>query len=225
MVQFSQRYWLLLGLMLAAFAANLWLRAPKLAARERYELRRLAPDLPGWRKEEPRLPEQTAQQLKADEILLRNYYDSQNRRVEFFVGYYEDQQFGAQVHSPLHCLPGAGWTILRNDKFQLPFEHMRGAASKLDISKKDDQQIVLYWFVSDGKVVQNEMDLKIRLMVNAFQRRVTSVYFYRVCVAYQESEANAGLALLQEFLNALAPRVGNLNTQSAVKSSHASAPQ
>lgn len=203
MVRFSKSYWLIFAVLAVTYAANAWLRAPKISAGGTAAIPTLAPELPGWRMEQPPLAERVAQQLKADRVLLYNYYDAHNRRVEFFVGYYEDQQFGAQVHSPLHCLPGAGWTVLHNEKFPLPFAHLPGAASKLDISKKTEQQIVVYWFVSDEEVVKNEMDLKLRLLRNAFLRRVTSVYFYRVCVTQQEGAPDAAMKLLQDFLTAL----------------------
>lgn len=210
MIQFSKQYWLIIALMSMSLAASAWVRAPKPGNEEEVELSRLAPALEGWQKEEPELSARAVEQLKADQILLRNYFDAQGRRVEFFIGYYRDQQFGAQVHSPLHCLPGAGWTILRNEKLPLPFEKISGVASKLDISKKGGQQYVVYWFVSEGEIVKNEMDLKRRLLRNALLRRGTSVYFYRVCVAYQENEPEAGATLLQDFLRALGPRLSEI---------------
>ncbi|MEK7729340.1 MAG: exosortase C-terminal domain/associated protein EpsI [candidate division KSB1 bacterium] len=209
-LHFSPRYWIIIGMMTLAFAASGWVRAPKPLVEEKVELPRLAPELVGWHREEPQLSARAAEQLKADQILLYNYSDARGRRVEFFLGYYRDQQFGAQVHSPLHCLPGAGWTILRNDKLPLPFEKISGVASKLDISKKNEQQYVVYWFVSEGEIVKNEMDLKIRLLRNALRRRGTSVYFYRVCVAYQENDSQAGALLLHDFLQALGPRLSEI---------------
>lgn len=210
MVQFSTRYWLMLALFGLAFAGRMWVRAPKPLADEQVDLHRLAPELAAWHREAPKISERAAEQLKADQILMYDYFDARQRRVEFFIGYYRDQQFGAQVHSPLHCLPGAGWTILRNEKLTLPFEKMSGMASKLDIGKKNEQQYVVYWFVSEGEVVKNEVDLKIRLLRNALLRRGTSVYFYRVCVAYQESDPAAGKKLLQDFLHALGPRLSEI---------------
>ncbi len=210
MVQFSTRYWFMMALLGLAYAGSWWVRAPKSVVAEPIDLSRLAPELAGWRKETPQLSARAAEQLQADQILLHNYHDAQNRRVELFVGYYRDQQFGAQVHSPLHCLPGAGWTILRNEKMPLPFEKISGVASKLAISKKNEQQYVVYWFVSEGEIVKNEMDLKLRLLRNALLRRGTSVYFYRVCVAYQEDAPQAGRALLQNFLEALGPRLSEI---------------
>lgn len=210
MVQFSSRYWFMMALLGLAYAGSWWVRAPKAVIAEQLQVQRLAPELAGWRKETPQLSERAVEQLKADQILLHNYRDAQNHRVEFFVGYYRDQQFGAQVHSPLHCLPGAGWTILRNEKMPLPFKKKSGTASKLDISKKTEQQYVVYWFVSEGEIVKNEWDLKLRLLRNALLRRGTSVYFYRVCVAYQEDEPQAGRAVLQNFLEALGPRLSEI---------------
>lgn len=210
MIAFSKQYWLIIALMGLSLAASAWVRAPKPVVEAKVELRRLAPELDGWQKEQPELSPRAAEQLQADQILLRNYFDAQGRRVEFFIGYYRDQQFGAQVHSPLHCLPGAGWTILRKEKLPLPFEKNSGLASKLDISKKGEQQYVVYWFVSEGEIVKNEMDLKLHLLRNALLRRGTSVYFYRVCVAYQENEPEAGATLLQDFLRALGPRMSEI---------------
>ena len=207
---FSPRYWFMIGLIAFAFAANVWLRAPKPMTETKVDLHRLAPELPGWRHEELALSARAEEQLKADQILMHNYYDEHGRRVEFFIGYYQDQQFGAQVHSPLHCLPGAGWTILRNEKLQLPFAQLAGAASKLAIGKKDGQQFVVYWFVSDGEIVKNEMELKVRLLRNTLLRRATAVYFYRVCVAYQEDDPQPALALLQGFLKALGPLLSEI---------------
>ncbi len=47
---------------------------------------------------------------------LNRVYESQNgdRRVPpvgLFIGYFPTQRTGQTIHSPQHCLPGAGWTF------------------------------------------------------------------------------------------------------------------
>lgn len=200
MVQFSKEYWLALGLMAATLAATVWVRAPKMSSETNVDLRRFPKHFAGWSAEEDSLDKSTAQALRADQVLLRHYTDTNGRRVELFIGYYRDQKFGAQVHSPLHCLPGSGWTILRHNKMPLPFATNAAIANKLHINKDSKNQLVVYWFASSGDIVKNEFDLKIRLLLNAFKRETTSVYFYRISMAFAENGEGVALQSVQEFL-------------------------
>ena len=49
--------------------------------------------------------------LGADDYLSRYYRDGR-KTVGLYVGYYETQRQGDTIHSPLNCLPGAGWLPL-----------------------------------------------------------------------------------------------------------------
>ncbi len=205
MVQFSKAYWLVLGLMVATFAVNVWLRAPKITDPVSIDLQFLPAELKGWNATEQAIAERVVHVLKTDQALLRHYQDSTGRRVEFFLGYFQDQQFGAQAHSPLHCLPGAGWTILRHEKLALPNLANISYASKLLIAKEQQQQLVVYWFYSGGKIVQNEFELKWRLLLNALRHRSTSVYFYRIGVLCGENEESQAMEIMQMFLVSMVP--------------------
>lgn len=188
--------------MVATFAATAWVRAPQLLSETNVDLRRFPKYFAGWGAKDDSLDESTVQALHTDQVLLRHYTDMNGRRVELFISYYQDQKFGAQVHSPLHCLPGSGWTILRHDKMPLPFATDIAIANKLHINKDSKNQLVIYWFASSGDVVKNEIDLKIRLLVNAFKRKPTSVYFYRISITFTENGEGVALQSVQEFLRA-----------------------
>ncbi len=200
MVQFSKPYWLVLGLMAATLAATFWVRAPKMSSDTNVDLKRFPKHFAGWSAKEDSLDASTTRALRTDQVLLRYYADMNGRRVELFIGYYRDQKFGAQVHSPLHCLPGSGWTILRHDKMPLPFATNVAMTNKLHINKDGKNQLVVYWFASSGNVVKNEFDLKIRLLLNAFKRETTSVYFYRISLLFAENGEGVALQRVQEFL-------------------------
>src|ERR671933_679529 len=49
--------------------------------------------------------------LRADDYVIRDYAAPDGRTANFYVGYYLTQRNGATYHSPLNCLPGAGWTM------------------------------------------------------------------------------------------------------------------
>lgn len=196
--------------MAITYAANMWLRAPKTTNGQEVDLQRFPRQFDGWVAEEFMLNDKIQEVLRTDQTLLRHYIGKNGKKVELFIGYFRDQKFGAQVHSPLHCLPGSGWTIIHHGKLQLPFNLPEGHANQLHIVKNDENQFVLYWFNSDGNLVKNEFDLKIRLLINAFKNRATSVYFYRLCVPFAANEEKAALQALEEFLVAASPHFNHV---------------
>ncbi|HEX9545022.1 MAG TPA: EpsI family protein, partial [Pyrinomonadaceae bacterium] len=60
--------------------------------------------------------ERTMAVLRASDYLLRNYRTDDGRVLNFYVGYYASQRDGATYHSPLNCLPGAGWVMSDPDR-------------------------------------------------------------------------------------------------------------
>lgn len=205
MVQFSKAYWLVIGLMIITAIVNIWLRAPKPITDQAVDLQVFPKQINGWIAEEHALDSKIERVLRTDQTLLRQYIGHDGRKAELFIGYYQDQKFGAQVHSPQHCLPGSGWTILRHERFQLPFDKKASYANKLHILKDGNNQFVVYWFSSGGFVMQNEFDLKFRLLINAFRHQATSVYFYRVCIPFAANEEKEALERLNKFANIAGP--------------------
>ncbi len=57
--------------------------------------------------------------LKASDYLLRDYREPDGRNMNFYVGYYASQRDGATYHSPLNCLPGAGWVMSEPGKITI----------------------------------------------------------------------------------------------------------
>lgn len=205
MVQFSKAYWIVIGLMAATFGINSWIRSPQKSNAQAVNLQHFPKQLHNWVAEEYTLDDRVERVLRTDQTLWRYYTDTNGKRVELFVAYYRDQKFGAQVHSPQHCLPGSGWTILRHGDIQLPLDTIPAHAKQLHIAKNDENQLVAYWFYSGGNFVQNEFGLKIRLLTNALRGRTTSVYFYRVSVPFAADQEKEALQTLMAFVAVAGP--------------------
>jgi EpsI family protein len=141
--------------------------------------------------------------LGADDYLSRYYY-AERAVVGFFVGYYESQRQGDSMHSPLNCLPGAGWQPL--DKSYLPIQvaSASGVQSEITVNryvieKGLDQQVVLYWYQSHGRVIANEYRSKIFMVYDAARLnrsdaslvRVTSPKLGSDAGGLQQAEARA----------------------------------
>ncbi len=47
--------------------------------------------------------------LQVDDYTIRSYHAPSLGTVGFYAGYHASQRQDASIHSPLNCLPGAGW--------------------------------------------------------------------------------------------------------------------
>src|SRR5260370_35526196 len=106
------RLWMLLVMLLLSGAViNVWQRAGE-ARVTRQSLKDFPAQLGQWRQRgsDQTLDEETQRVLRADDYLSRNF-ESNGRPASFNLGYYATHRTGATYHSPLNCLPGAGWAL------------------------------------------------------------------------------------------------------------------
>jgi len=89
------------------------------------------------------------------------------------------------MHSPLNCLPGAGWQPL--DKSYLPVQvaDANGQQSEITVNryvieKGLEQQVVLYWYQSHGRVIANEYRSKIFMVYDAARLNRSDAALVRV---------------------------------------------
>src|SRR5262245_25547914 len=67
--------------------------------------------------------------LGVDDYLTRVYFTSQRTEgAGLYIGYYQSQRQGDTMHSPLNCLPGAGWEPLSQSYLPLDVPVAGGSA-------------------------------------------------------------------------------------------------
>jgi EpsI family protein len=118
-----------------------------------------------------------------DDYLNRNYR-SDKAELGLYVGYYKSQRKGEALHSPLQCLPGAGWEPMTAEPYRLTSE-ADGTAStvnKLIVQKGVDQMLVLYWYQTLNRVTASEYARKLFLVADAFRTGRTDVALVRVII-------------------------------------------
>ena len=142
---------LLAAVVLLAAALSLGAVTRTEAAGLRQPLRDLPLSVEGWEGVEgPPLNRQILETLRVDEYLSRAYRMPGEGWVSLYVGYYASQRQGQTMHSPLHCMPGAGWEPVGKARIELP----AGAATasreapptinRVIVQKGLDRQLVLY---------------------------------------------------------------------------------
>ena len=191
----SWRFAVLLAVILTAgIGVNAWEYMDE-AKVQRSELKNFPVKVAAWEKIgiDERFDAQTESVLRADDYLLRSYRSAEGQVASFYVGYYATQRNGATYHSPLNCLPGAGWsmsepstTTIRPAAGRAPFE-----ANRYVIQNGRERQLMLYWYQGRGRAVASEYWGKVYTVLDSLRRRRSDGSMVRITVPVGNSEAAA----------------------------------
>jgi len=153
--------------------------------------------------------------LGVDDYLARAYYAPGGSGVGLYIGYYGSQRQGDTMHSPLNCMPGAGWEPVSHSMLPVSIAAAGSApasqivVNRYVIQKGLDRQLVLYWYQSHGRVVASEYWGKFYLIRDAMRLNRTDGALVRVIAPIEnENEPNAEAAAVG-FVKALFPLLGS----------------
>ena len=151
--------------------------------------------------------------LGVDEHVNR-IYSAGSAVAGLYIGYYQSQRQGDTIHSPLNCLPGAGWEPLSRTYLPVAVSARAGSPpqevtiNRYVIRKGLDRQVVLYWYHSHGRVVANEYRSKVLMVYDAVRLNRTDAALIRVVTPITGTGADAEeLATAQavDFVKAMFP--------------------
>ncbi|HEU4928207.1 MAG TPA: EpsI family protein [Candidatus Krumholzibacteria bacterium] len=116
--------------------------------------------------------------LRARETLFRTYDPDADEPVWVFLGYFDRQREGSQVHSPRHCYPGSGWTIVEERTVEAAWR--AGTLPALVVDNGSEQRIVCFWYQTPFAIESDVLRLKLALTRQSFMRRPQEVVFASV---------------------------------------------
>ena len=190
----SWRFAVLFVLLLAGgLVVNAWNYLGE-ARVERRELKDFPKRVGTWEQSggDEQFDNQTVAVLRASDYLLRNYRGTDGRVVNFYVGYYASQRDGATYHSPLNCLPGAGWvmnepgTITITPKGRAPF-----VANRYLIQNGLHKELLIYWYQGRGRAIASEYWGKVYTVVDSVRLRRSDGAMIRIMTPVDGSESKA----------------------------------
>ncbi|MGH7856880.1 MAG: exosortase C-terminal domain/associated protein EpsI [Candidatus Binatia bacterium] len=152
------------------------------------------------------LSEDVLQQLKLSDYVLRRYAHPEGQSVWLYVGYWDTQRRGAQIHSPKHCLPGGGWNPLEAESVRVPISSSAGAiaVNRYLLQKGASFLLVAYWFQMQGETIANELDAKIALVESSLLRNRSDAALVRVS-AEVSGDPEKTWARLERYIQDLYP--------------------
>jgi len=152
------------------------------------------------------------QVLGVDEYVNLTFVQRQQLPIGLYVGYYQSQREGDTMHSPLNCLPGAGWAPESKSYLTIPVTAADGSAQTISVNryvirKGLDRQLVLYWYQSHGRVVASEYASKVHMVLDAIRTNRTDAALVRVITPAPEDDLDEVKAEQRavEFIKGMVP--------------------
>jgi EpsI family protein len=146
---------------------------------------------------------ETLETLGVDDYINRIYKNPEEALIGLYVGYYVSQRQGDTIHSPLNCLPGAGWNPIRKETVAIPvqllstpmpangFQNSEIRVNRIIVQKGLGKQVVIYWYQSHGRVIASEYWGKIYTVVDAMRTNQTDAALIRVVASVKSIEESA----------------------------------
>jgi EpsI family protein len=177
-------------LLLAATALLLHSRASTDVNPPSEPLSQLPSVLAGWVGSDQPIDQETRDVLGAGDFLSRIYTQSgQTAPIGLFIGYFPTQRTGQTIHSPKHCLPGAGWVFESSNYVNLTdVDGKTHRVGEYIIANGEMRQFVIYWYQAHGRSVANEYMAKIYMATDALRMNRTDGALIRVITPVAPSE-------------------------------------
>jgi EpsI family protein len=165
-------------------------------------------NIDGWAGTNQEIDQETLDVLGAGDFLSRVYsLNAQTAPIGLFIGYFPTQRTGQSIHSPKHCLPGAGWVFESSDYVTLTDVNGKPHhVGEYIISNGAARQFVIYWYQAHGRSIANEYTAKIYMIADAMRLNRTDAALVRVITPIaSDDEVSAARKRAEEFTMRLAP--------------------
>jgi EpsI family protein len=127
---------------------------------------------------------------------MRTYFAPDGTAAGLYIGYWETQDRGDAVHSPLNCLPGVGWQPLSRRRLAITADDGGTKRSAVEVNRYvvqrgRDRLLILYWYQSHGRVIASEYAAKFFLVADAVRMRRSDTAIVRVVTPIAGADAAA----------------------------------
>ena len=149
----------------------------------------------------PALEASTLHALNPTSYLSRTYSNGA-MNADLFIAFYAQQRAGESMHSPKHCLPGAGWEIWNYDTMDIPTAGQVYTVNKYSISRESERRLVLYWYQSRDRIIASEYLGKLLLARDTLLQNATAASIVRLILpdlpGVPETARNFASELIQQ---------------------------
>jgi EpsI family protein len=143
---------------------------------------------------------------------LQRFYESTTINqpyVDLFLAYFPSQRAGDTIHSPKHCLPGAGWLPTESSRISISLAGRPAfEANRYVIAKGDERQLVLYWYWAHDRALASEYWAKFYLVADSIRLNRSDGALIRVITPLPPGESiETAQQRLLSFAGNIVPRL------------------
>ena len=181
----------LAAILIAAAAVLLQARSHSEVFPPRLPLQSFPQQFGAWTGTDVPLEKEVLDILGPGDFLLRFYQNQEKPQpnIGLFIAYFRSQRAGDTIHSPQHCLPGAGWAPIESKHVFLSMPgHEPFPVNRYIIAKGDSRQIVLYWYWAHDRGVASEYWAKYYLVADSIKMNRSDGALVRLTTAIQPGE-------------------------------------
>jgi exosortase D (VPLPA-CTERM-specific) len=148
----------------------------------------------------------------ADHLSLVWQRPADSLPVSLWVAWYDVQVYGASIHSPMACLPGAGWRVEAVGRHVLPGAGPGGGGLPVNravIALGSERQLVYYWFAQRGRALSSEYLLKWYLFQDSLLMQRSDGALIRITTPLPDlADTAAADGRLSALVHAITPVLG-----------------
>lgn len=191
----KKTFLIILALLIATFAFAAVLQFGRPSSDRHIDIRQFPMAKGDWKAQTLPIEKGVIAMLCPDAIFNALYANSSGDQVDLFFSYFAGENAQSGVHSPLNCMPGAGWTIERTERHDIPFGNGVIPASRMYVRYETETRVVDYWYITRRGETSNDYQRKLYTMLGALSFQPADVAFIRLISA----DDSAGLSQLGLF--------------------------
>jgi len=153
-----------------------------------------------------RFDERTLAVLLPSDYLSRSYRSADGGQVSLYIGYHDGGPQSGPIHSPRQCLPGSGWSRLKDEVRELEIDGKTISYVNAIYQKETEKQMFLYWFQVRDAILTDEYALKIEQIKNSVVANRRDSAFIRLSLMATDSESESA-QLGEKFIRDFYPEI------------------
>jgi EpsI family protein len=131
-------------------------------------------------------------------------------QVQLFIGYFPTQRTGQSIHSPQHCLPGAGWVFESSGVTNLTDATGKTyTVGEYLINNGSVKEEVLYWYQMQGRSIASDYKAKLYTLADSIRYGRTDAALVRIITPVtdqvDQQKAHAQAVAFAESITPLLP--------------------
>ena len=143
--------------------------------------------------------------LETPYSILRDYTSPEGEKINLAIVWYDDREIA--FHGAAACLGGAGNKVTEMNlyKFNIDKDHNFNIG-KLVTNKSNLQRLVLYYYISDGFLTADQIELRKHILFKRLKFKRTSAAFIRIMMPVTKNKETTRNKL-EAFVKATLPFV------------------